>query len=173
MTEEQLTTAIQKFYPPNTAEEIAHIVFAYNIVLKVVRPRKFVLGTCYKNKNIITINGNLPPYLFLLVTLHEIAHFVSLKKNGTTIKPHGVEWKQEYIKLLKHFLYKGVFPNQLAELVMQEIIHPKATCSQDLITLTTINKEQNSLTSTKICTICGNKLTSSLTYCPHCGNKID
>lgn len=135
MTEEQLSTAMRPYFPPNTVEEISHLVFQYKITIKVVRPRRIFLGTCYKNKSLITINGNLPPYLFLLVTLHELGHFFSLQKYGKDIKPHGEEWKQEYAKLLKHFLYKGVFPPKLAERVMQEIIKPHATCSQEFINL--------------------------------------
>ncbi|MDO5760394.1 MAG: hypothetical protein Q4Q06_05160 [Bacteroidota bacterium] len=133
MTEEDLANAMQKYLPEGSALDIAHIVLRYNIVFKVVRPRQRYLGTCYKNKNIITVNGNLPPYLFLLVTLHELGHFISLKKYGLDIKPHGQEWKQEYTKLLKHFLYKGIFPVRLAEKVMQEIIKPQATCSKELM----------------------------------------
>ena len=133
MSEEDLAKAMQKYFPENTALDIAHIVYKYDIVLKVVRPRQRFLGTCHKNKNIITVNGNLPPYLFLLVTLHELGHFISLKKYGLNIKPHGLEWKQEYTKLLKHFLYKGIFPVKLAEKVMQEIIKPSATCSKELM----------------------------------------
>lgn len=132
MTEEDLTIAMQEFFPKGCASEIAHIVFCYDIVFKVVRPRRRYLGTCSKYEKTITVNGNLPPYLFLLVTLHELGHFFAIKKYGTNIKPHGQEWKDEYIKLLKHFLYKGVFPVKLAEKVMQEIISPKATCSIEL-----------------------------------------
>ena len=124
---------MRPFFPPDTVEEIAHIVYNYKLTLKVVSPRKCRLGTCYKNKSVITVNANLPPYMFLLVTLHEIGHFVSLQKYGLHIQPHGKEWQQEYSKLLKHFLYKGVFPSKLAELVMQEIIKPKATCSLQLM----------------------------------------
>lgn len=136
MTEQELAIAMKDYFPEDCSLDIAHIVLQYNIVFKIVRPRKVFLGTCYKNKNIITVNANLPPFLFLLVTLHEIGHFISLKKYGTDIKPHGKEWQDEYVKLLKHFLYKGVFPIKLAERVMQEIIRPKATCSKELMEMT-------------------------------------
>ncbi len=130
-----MSLAMNKYFPKDCSLDIAHIILQYNIVFKVVNPRKVFLGTCYKHKNIITVNANLPPFLFLLVTLHEIGHFVSLRKYGTDIKPHGAEWKEEYTKLLKHFLYKGVFPPKLAERVMQEIIKPQATCSKELMKL--------------------------------------
>ena len=64
MTEQELAIAMKDYFPKDCSLDIAHIVLQYSIVFKIVRPRKVFLGTCYKNKNIITVNANLPPFLF-------------------------------------------------------------------------------------------------------------
>jgi SprT protein len=110
-------------------EDIYKLITDNEIDFQIVKPRKRVLGTCYRNKNIITINNNLDKYSFLIVTLHEFAHFFANKNSTQKIAPHGKQWKEEYSKLLKEYLYKGVFPKQIAEQVFLLIRKPTATFS--------------------------------------------
>jgi SprT protein len=108
-------------------KDIYKVIVDNNIDFKIVKPRKRILGTCYRNKNIITINNNLDEYSFLVVTLHELAHFFANKEATQKISPHGKQWQEQYIRLLKYFLYKGIFPKQIAEQVFMIIQKPKAT----------------------------------------------
>lgn len=133
MTEQELTGKIDHFYPKGTAQQIAHLIFKYKITLKIVRPRKTFLGTCYRDKNLITINGDMPPYLFLLVTLHEMAHFLSFRNFGLKISPHGKEWKAQYSQMLNHFINMDTFPTGLKELIVKESKNPHASFSLKMI----------------------------------------
>ena len=47
----------------------------------------------------ISINGDLNPYLFLWVFLHEAAHLETHLRH-TAAQPHGHEWQEEYRRLI-------------------------------------------------------------------------
>lgn len=131
MTNQTNKDILESFLPKLAVEDVVKIIEENNICFKIVNPRKRVLGTCSRTKNIITINSNLNQYSFLLVSLHEFAHFFAIKKYGNKIMPHGKQWKQEYSNILKQFLYKKVFPKELAEVVFSQIIKPRATFPQE------------------------------------------
>jgi len=61
-------------------------------------------------KCLITINRDLPEPAFCITLLHELAHYFTLKKHGRRVKPHGLEWKNEFRALLDPFLIAKVFP---------------------------------------------------------------
>nr|WP_313791522.1 SprT-like domain-containing protein [Lacinutrix neustonica] len=52
----------------------------------------------------MTINENLNHYKFLITLIHEIAHFEAYKAFGRYIKPHGLEWKRTFQKLMLPFI---------------------------------------------------------------------
>ncbi len=58
----------------------------------------------------ISINGNLNPYFFLWVFLHEAAHLETHAKCGVGVAPHGHEWQAEYAAMLSR--YTGLFPSE-------------------------------------------------------------
>lgn len=62
----------------------------------------------------ISINGDLNPYFFLWVFLHEAAHLETHLKYSA-VQPHGHEWQEEYRRLLAaqaHF-----FPSEIQALL--------------------------------------------------------
>lgn len=62
----------------------------------------------------ISINGNLNPFFFLWVFLHEAAHLEThLKYKG--VQPHGHEWQEEYALLLKQ--HASLFPPEVQPLL--------------------------------------------------------
>ncbi len=62
----------------------------------------------------ISINGDLNPYLFLWVFLHEAAHLEThLHHEGVT--PHGHEWQSEYARLIS--THAGLFPADVQPLL--------------------------------------------------------
>ncbi|MBR1769248.1 MAG: hypothetical protein IJ748_02205 [Bacteroidales bacterium] len=137
MTSEELAEEMAKLnlLPRGCEFPIAHLILKYNIVFRVARPRKRTLGNFYHSRRLITVNGDLPPYLFLVVTLHELAHFFAYKNYDAYIKPHGQEWKRYYALLLKHFYDKGTFPKELSSLILREMMSPKAMMSKEKIKL--------------------------------------
>ena len=61
----------------------------------------------------ISINGDLNPYFFLWVFLHEAAHLETHLKYKS-VQPHGHEWQEEYRQLLVVNAY--LFPANLQPL---------------------------------------------------------
>ena len=66
----------------------------------------------------MSVNGDLNPYLFLLVFLHEAAHLEThLKYNA--VQPHGHEWQAEYARLLAERL--ADFPDEVRPLMARYV----------------------------------------------------
>lgn len=79
---------------------------------------------------IITINKNLPPSLFLLTFLHELAHFHAYLSFGRKISPHGKEWKTTFQHLVHPMTTIGAF-DELNSVVQEHMKRPKATIGAD------------------------------------------
>lgn len=75
----------------------------------------------------ISVNGDLNPYAFLLVFVHEVAHLVSFETYGFKIKPHGEEWKNTFLELMIPFFHVNVFPDDLEMAVKKSMLNPSAT----------------------------------------------
>lgn len=80
----------------------------------------------------ITINHDLNPYQFLITYLHEVAHYRAFKQQGLAIKPHGIEWKRAFQKLMSPMLSDLVFPKDVLLPLKQHLINPKARTGADL-----------------------------------------
>jgi hypothetical protein len=80
---------------------------------------------------VIQVNGDLGPYSFLLVFLHELAHLIVMKKYGRKAKPHGDEWKTAYRDLVQPFFDKQVFPPTLTTALYRYFIKTPATFHRD------------------------------------------
>lgn len=59
----------------------------------------------------ISINGDLNPYLFLWVLLHEMAHLNTHKLYQDRVQAHGHEWQEQYALLLREYL--TLFPSEV------------------------------------------------------------
>ena len=116
-----------------------------DLKIKLVNKRKTKHGDFRKGKNnsIITINKTDNKYLFLLVIIHEFAHYNVFKKRIKTA-PHGLGWKNEYKKLLNPVLNSKVFPNKLLELLNIHMISPRSSFSYDSPLVKELNKYDSS-----------------------------
>ena len=66
----------------------------------------------------MSVNGDLNPYLFLWVFLHEAAHLEThLKYNGAA--PHGHEWQSEYALLIT--AHASLFPPEVQPLLARYV----------------------------------------------------
>ena len=84
-----------------------------NIFLHITRQRSTKLGDYSwpqrgRSYHKISVNGDLNPYMFLWVFLHEAAHFETRMKHGGSVQPHGHEWQTEYARLLRECI--ALFP---------------------------------------------------------------
>ncbi len=64
----------------------------------------------------ISVNGDLNPYRFLLVFLHEAAHLETHLKY-THVPPHGHEWQGEYARLIAD--HTNLFPPEVQPLLLR------------------------------------------------------
>ena len=89
----------------------------------------------------ISVNQNLNKYSFLITLVHEMAHhavfssvqthnYASLRKNKRP-KPHGLEWKSEYRKLMAPFLNRSIFPMEILSVLEDYFENPRASSTAD------------------------------------------
>ena len=127
---------LQSYLPEGCLEEVLYYLQHYKVQLTVTRERKSVLGD-YRNSHAgknhrISINGNLNKYSFLITLLHELAHLFTYERFGHRVQAHGVEWKNEYSKILAQFLLKKIFPEDIHKTLLKTIQNPAASsCADD------------------------------------------
>lgn len=126
---------LQQYIPEQAVSLIENLLQHDNLSVLVKNERKTRHGD-YKRlpngKHQITINSNLNNYRFLITLIHEIAHFETYKAFGRTVKPHGIEWKRTFQRLMLPFLNPEVFPNNLLPLLANHFKNPKASSDTDL-----------------------------------------
>lgn len=125
---------LEKYIPTHAVEPVFDLIRAYNIHLKIVNERKTRHGD-YRSlpggMHQITVNANLNKYRFLITLIHEIAHLLAFENFGRNIKPHGVEWKRTFQKLMLPFIQPQIFPHQLLPLIARHFRNPKASSDTD------------------------------------------
>lgn len=79
----------------------------------------------------ITVNHNLPPGIFLITLVHELAHAVVWHRYSANVAAHGREWKQCYRECLSPFIRKDVFPDSLLPILEEHLRKAPAATRQD------------------------------------------
>lgn len=131
---ETLEGVLQRF--PEPARSMTEALFnEYHFLFRITTPRRTRLGSFkgvrFGAKPVIHINGDLAPYTFLLVFLHELAHLTVMKQFGRKAKPHGTEWKKAYQNLVLPFINLEVFPPVLETELKRYFIKTPATFHRD------------------------------------------
>ncbi|MAZ72322.1 MAG: sprT domain-containing protein [Flavobacteriaceae bacterium] len=125
---------LTKYIPQAAVVPSFELIKAHNVYLKIVNERVTRHGDYRKMPNgqhQITVNANLNNYRFLITLIHEIAHLVAFNKYGSTIKPHGIEWKHTFQMLMLPFIRPEVFPNNLLPLLAIHFKNPRASSDTD------------------------------------------
>jgi len=109
--------SILLYFPENSHEKVRELFLRHSFNFTITRPNKTKLGSFKSGKPgtfpTIYINNDLGKYTFLLIFLHELAHFIVWQKHKRKAAPHGVEWKNEYIELVIPFFIDSIFPDVL------------------------------------------------------------
>ena len=144
---------LKKYIPESAIEDVVKILFAHKALhLKITKSRSSKLGD-YKKispyKHQISVNYNLNEYQFLITLLHEIAHFLTYKRFGRNIRPHGKEWKQVFGSLLQNFIRPDIFPEDIIPDLISYAKNPKASTAGDgnlYLKLSQYNEKSNAQT---------------------------
>lgn len=117
-TQRHPLSELAQYLPDNTLAEVLAYLQKYKVLLTITQARRSILGD-YRNAHghhahRISVNGNLNKYSFLITLLHELAHLVTYEYHRHRVAPHGREWKNNYAAILKDFLARQVFPEDIA-----------------------------------------------------------
>ena len=113
---------LAKYVPAEAVNPLFDFMAEHKVHLHITRERYSKLGD-YRwpqqghSFHEISVNGNLNPYHFLLVLLHEMAHLDTWQQYKNSIQPHGHEWQANYARLIN--LYLPLFPTDVSVLLQR------------------------------------------------------
>ncbi len=123
--EKQFRDVLTKYLPENVMDFVVSLFMSHKVSLVITNKRKTKLGTFTQKKGsipVITVNHDLNPYQFLIVLVHEFAHFYTWEKNQNKRMPsHGQFWKNEYAELLVGLIKMKIFPDDIRSCLVQFI----------------------------------------------------
>lgn len=113
---------LAKYVPNEAVNPLFDFMAEHKVHLHITRERFSKLGD-YRwpqqghSFHEISVNGNLNPYHFLMVLLHEMAHLNTWLQYKNSIQPHGHEWQTNYARLINHYL--PLFPTDVSVLLQR------------------------------------------------------
>ncbi|MBT8326415.1 MAG: SprT-like domain-containing protein [Bacteroidia bacterium] len=122
--------------PDQKALNIVDYLIENRCNLKFTRPRKTKRGDFrVKGQNLtITVNQDQNSYRLLFTLVHEIAHLKTHHDFGKKVKPHGLEWKNNFRLLFALFGMEEEFLRSplIAQATLFELQNPKASSGVSL-----------------------------------------
>lgn len=129
-------TILAKYIPAEAAPIIARWIDYYKCDFKISKSRNTKFGDYRPPYNgfhhRISVNFNLNPYAFLVTTVHEFAHLQTWNEYKGKAKPHGLEWKLNFKKMMDPFFKKEIFPSDLTHAILSYLENPAASSCSDL-----------------------------------------
>ncbi len=122
---------LRRYLPEGSLPLVMEWLNGYPVVMKISLGRRSKLGD-YRPPvkdpyHAISVNRDLNPFEFLLTLTHEIAHLMVWERYRGRVRPHGKAWKAQYAALLNELTGRGLFPEELEQLVRAQIVAPKAS----------------------------------------------
>ena len=121
---------------PAAAPIIVKWIDYFQCEFKISRTRNTKLGDYrhpYGDKgHRISVNFNLNEYSFLVTTVHEFAHLLTWNEHKNKVKPHGLEWKNNFKKMMSPIFGLQVFPTDVHQAINQYMRNPAASSCGDL-----------------------------------------
>ncbi|MDZ4751601.1 MAG: SprT-like domain-containing protein [Flavobacteriales bacterium] len=127
-----LEAGLLPFIPEAALEMTCSLLRQYPHHLVITPPRSTVHGDFRpgRDRHTLTVNGDRNRYAFLITLLHEMAHLITFNTHASSVKPHGKEWKSDFVKLLRPYLESGIFPADITDALKRYMLNPAAaTCS--------------------------------------------
>lgn len=127
---------LAKYMPASAAPVIAKWIDYFQCEFKISKTRSTKLGD-YRHPfkgagHKISVNNNLNAYAFLVTTVHEFAHLITWNDHKNKVKPHGLEWKLNFKKMMSPFLEKDLFPKDIEHAITTYLLNPSASSCTDL-----------------------------------------
>jgi len=127
---------LEKYLPEGTAPVIGRWIDYFQCEFKISRNRSSKHGDYrppFKNSgHRISVNCNLNQYAFLVTTVHEFAHLLTWNEHKRKAKPHGVEWKLNFKKMMRPFFAVHAFPEDVQQAITAYLNNPSASSCTDL-----------------------------------------
>jgi hypothetical protein len=128
-------SVFSRFVPDGAIPYCVRLYEELNFDFRIKKARRTKFGD-YRfdplgNKHSITINNDLNSYAFLITYLHEVAHLVTYNTHKRSVKPHGNEWKANFIKVATPVLNSDVFPPKVLTSLQAYLTNPKASSCSD------------------------------------------
>jgi hypothetical protein len=148
-TEAEFIAQVGHYFPPEVLTFVFHLFAQENFSFKIVPPRETKKGdyrppTSHRQLPLITVNGNLPKYEFLVVYLHEVAHYLAYKEHKKRLAPHGKEWKAQYRQLFQKLLSAVTLPDEVRNAFEIHLKHIKSSSALDATLNELFYKDKNS-----------------------------
>lgn len=135
-TLDQKVQILSKYIPDEAAPLISKWIDHYRCDFKISRNRDTKLGD-YRppqrgDGHKISVNHNLNKYAFLVTTVHEFAHLQTWNEHKQQAKPHGLEWKNNFKKMMQPFFELDIFPMDVKKAIVSYLQNPAASSCSDL-----------------------------------------
>ena len=148
-------TIIIRYVPSGSADYCTALWDRHKFSFRVTRARRSKLGDYrfhqIKKQHIITVNGNLNRYGFLITFIHEAAHMIHFELRGNHDAPHGLYWKKIFRELMEPLLNESTFPADLLERLKIHMQNPKASSYSDPHLARLIRQYDQGTTSSEYC----------------------
>jgi len=151
MTDDEI---LREYLPEQSVKQVMKWIKQKKVHFKITNGRSSKLGDYrppirYSNHR-ISVNHDLNQYSFLITFVHEMAHLNVWEKYQNRVAPHGIEWKNEYRKLMKVMLKKDIFPHDISDVLANSILNSKASSTSDLELMRVLSKYDESKQGTHL-----------------------
>ena len=127
---------LAQYMPAQAAPLIAKWIDYFQCEFKIAKTRSTKLGDYrhpYRDKgHRISVNFNLNHYAFLVTTVHEFAHLLTWNDFKNKVKPHGLEWKKNFQRMMVPFFDMNIFPADIHQAIDNYMSNPAASSCSDL-----------------------------------------
>lgn len=138
---------LNKYLPANSIDFANSLIYNNKVFFKITPERFTKKGDYHPPQNgkghIITVNGSLPEYEFLLTFLHEFAHLFVWEKYKNTVQAHGKEWKSEFQSILLDAINLKLFPEKLEKIIFYQYLRKEGFSAQPNTALLNVLRELN------------------------------
>lgn len=145
---------LMQYMPAPAAPIIAKWIDYFQCEFKISKNRSTKLGDYrhpFKGKgHKISVNNDLNPYAFLVTTVHEFAHLLTWNEYKNKAKPHGLEWKSNFKRMMNPFFEKEVFPIDIHQTIINYLNNPAASSCTDLSLARALKKYDTHLSTTRV-----------------------